>query len=430
MNVMATSEGGDTFERAAADSWNCLSHILLERARAQLAGLAHAQAVGERSSRPLFGVPYVAKSLFNVKDVPTLAGGPDLDRVPCATADAELICQLTAAGAVLVGVAHMDEYAYGFLGHNAHHGRVINPRYPELYSGGSSSGSAAAVAAGIVPFAIGSDTNGSVRVPAAFCNVFSLKPTFGRLSLQGSFSLAPSLDHAGILANSIDTIERVWHALTPEGRCQSAHEIVFGFAGGDYTALSSTMVLEGMRMLHAHWPEAPILAFDHVEESFAAASVITAYEAASIHMPRLRKFPELYSASIAERLLAAAEVSFAEYQIAIASQKALTFDLHRRFEATGIDVLVLPVTPVMGLSVDENYVPVSGIRTNAADAAGLFTRPFSLSGFPALTIPAHRPAQALTCSNDVVGPLQLVAKPGQEDQLVELARILETRLSC
>ena len=155
---------------------------------------------------PLAGRPFAAKELFDVAGLPTRAGSSIRADAPPAARDATAIARLREAGAVLVGLTHMDEFAYGFTGENAHWGAVRNPRDPERIAGGSSSGSAAAVAAGLVPFALGSDTNGSVRVPAALCGIWGLKPTYGRISRAGVAPLAWSFDHVGVLAAAPEDI--------------------------------------------------------------------------------------------------------------------------------------------------------------------------------------------------------------------------------
>ncbi len=163
---------------------------------------------------PLAGVPFAVKNLFDVEDLPTRAGSRiNRGRAP-ATADAFAIQQLERAGAILVGTLNMGEYAYDFTGENAHDGACRNPHDPARMTGGSSSGSGAAVAAGVVPFTLGSDTNGSIRVPASLCGVFGLKPTYGRLSRAGTFPFVSSLDHIGPLARTVGDLQLAYDAMT------------------------------------------------------------------------------------------------------------------------------------------------------------------------------------------------------------------------
>ncbi|CAE6809321.1 amidase [Paraburkholderia haematera] len=406
-----------TIDRASADEWNCMSQILRDRALQEAARL-DSRATAGLSVPPLAGMPYVVKNLFDVKGIRTLAGGPTDDSIAVADQDAWLVRRLADAGAILLGTAHMDEYAYGFLGDNPHHGRVINPMNRELYTGGSSSGSAVAVAADIVPFAVGSDTNGSVRVPAAFCGIFSLKPTYGGLQLTGSMPLAPSLDHAGILACSLDTLASVWFALNPADSSLASHgELVPGFATGDYRHLSSAPVREAFAKVRSEWPESPDLALTHIEESLAAASLLTAFEAVANHSARLRNMPSLYSDSIAERLSAAASIRMTDYELARRAQDRLGRSVRAVFDADDVDVIVAPVVPINALVINQANVMLNGNEVKAADAAGLFTRPFSLTGLPVLTIPAAHGHQK--------GPrtaVQLVGRAGEESTLFTFAR--------
>lgn len=413
----------DALERASADSWNCLTHILEERAMNHARRLDARIAAGHELP-PLAGMPFVAKSLFDVQDIPRLAGGPDHPDIAPANHDALLVHQLCDAGAVLVGVADMDEYAYGFLGDNPHRGRVVNPRNPAMMSGGSSSGSAAAVAAGIVPFAIGSDTNGSVRVPAAFCGIFSLKPTYGSLSLDGCVPLANSLDHAGFLASSLDCLEVAWQALTPGGTRQHPPAVIRpGFAGGDYFLLSDATTREGLSVVHSLWADAPVCAFAHVECCLAAASLVTAFEAYRYHQGALRSVPGRYSPAIAQRLCAGGEVNFPDYRRAIKFRSRIRESVLRMMNEARIDVLVAPVSPVEGIAIEQLSVHLADVEVGAGDAAGLFTRPFSLTGFPIVTTPPV----SVPGLHDPIPALQLIARPGEEHVLFAFAKEFATR---
>src|SRR4029077_6073244 len=170
----------------------------LDDARAIDAALARGDDPG-----PLAGAPFAVKNLFDVEGLVTIAGSKiDCERSP-AIADATIVRRLAAAGAVLVGALNMDEYAYGFTTENTHYGPAHNPHDPARVAGGSSGGSGAAVGGGLVPLALGSDTNGSIRVPASLCGIFGLKPTYGRLSRAGARLFAASLDHVGPPAGSV-----------------------------------------------------------------------------------------------------------------------------------------------------------------------------------------------------------------------------------
>ena len=162
---------------------------------------------------PARRAPFAVKNLFDVASLPTRAGSKiNRDRAP-ATWDARLVAHLEAAGAILVGTLNMGEYAYDFTGENAHDGPSRNPHDLGHMTGGSSGGSAAAVAGGLVPIALGSDTNGSIRVPSSFCGLFGLKPTYGRLTRVGTFPFVASLDHLGPFARSVADLALAYDAM-------------------------------------------------------------------------------------------------------------------------------------------------------------------------------------------------------------------------
>jgi AtzE family amidohydrolase len=191
---------------------NAFTAVTEERA------LTRARAFDEARARrealpPLAGVPFAVKNLFDVAGLTTLAGSKINRDAPPASRDATIISRLEAAGAILVGALNMGEYAYDFTGENIHYGPSRNPHDVERMTGGSSGGSAAAVAGGLVPLALGSDTNGSIRVPSSLSGLFGLKPTYGRLSRAGMFPFVASLDHAGPLARSTRDLAFAYDAM-------------------------------------------------------------------------------------------------------------------------------------------------------------------------------------------------------------------------
>ena len=166
-----------------------------------------------RSVGPLAGVPFAVKNLFDVKGLSTRAGSKINRDLAPSPRDATLIERMEAAGAVLVGALNMGEYAYDFTGENVHDGPSRNPHDPTRMTGGSSGGSGSAVGGGLVPIALGSDTNGSIRVPSSFCGIFGLKPTYGRLSRARSFPFVASFDHLGPFARSVGDLALAYDAM-------------------------------------------------------------------------------------------------------------------------------------------------------------------------------------------------------------------------
>src|SRR3954449_9964050 len=184
---------------------NSFTDVTADRARAKARAVDAAVAAGKKVG-PLAGVPFAVKNLFDVRGLPTRAGSKINRELPPPSRDAALIERMEAAGAVLVGALNMGEYAYDFTGENVHDGPSRNPHDLTRMTGGSSGGSGAAVGGGLVPLALGSDTNGSIRVPSSFCGVFGLKPTYGRLSRARSFPFVFSLDHLGPFARNVSDL--------------------------------------------------------------------------------------------------------------------------------------------------------------------------------------------------------------------------------
>jgi Asp-tRNA(Asn)/Glu-tRNA(Gln) amidotransferase A subunit family amidase len=390
--------------RCSSDIFGAIAHVLADRARAT------------PDAGPLAGIAFVAKNAFDVKGLPTYAGGPFDPDIEPATADATAIVRLTSAGATLVGTTHMDEYAYGFLGNNAHHGRVLNPRAPDCISGGSSSGSAAAVAGGLVPLALGTDTNGSIRVPAALCGIFGIKPSFDGISREGLRSLAPSLDHVGLLAADPALLEAAFQALTGKvvgERKRNAASI--GVAGGDFQDWCEAGIWQEIEEAVPFAVYAPRMAIHGLAEEFAAASIITAAEARQVHAAELELHPDRYSAEIGGKVRAAEHVAKRVYERAKAVQ-ARARDKYLSCLAK-VDVLMTPALPILAPRAGVRTVTLRGVELCVADALSLFVRPFSLAGLPALTVP-------LATIHPRGVALQLVCAPGAEDLLWRVARLV------
>src|SRR5436305_2446783 len=191
---------------------NSFTDVTANRARAKARAIDSAIAAGKNPG-PLAGVPFAVQNLFDVQGLSTRAGSKINRELPPSARDASLIERMEAAGAVLVGALNMGEYAYDFTGENVHDGPSRNPHDVTRMTGGSSGGSGAAVGGGLVPLALGSDTNGSVRVPSSVCGIFGLKPTFGRLSRARSFPFVSSFDHRGPLARATQDLALAYDAM-------------------------------------------------------------------------------------------------------------------------------------------------------------------------------------------------------------------------
>ena len=300
---------------------NSFTALTEQRARMRAKALDDARARGE-TIPPLAGVPFAVKNLFDIAGLPTVAGSKINRDLPPAARDATLIERLEAAGAILVGALNMGEYAYDFTGENAHDGPAHNPHDLKRMTGGSSSGSAAAVAGGLVPFALGSDTNGSIRVPSSLCGLCGLKPTYGRLSRARTFPFCASFDHVGPMVRSARDLAITYDAM----QGYDADDPVCADRGTQPVAALLDRGLDGLRVAVAGGyfkcrAAEPVYAIDRIavalganrdieipeaERARSAAYIITASEAASLHLPRLRTRAKDFDPATRDRLIAGA----------------------------------------------------------------------------------------------------------------------------
>ena len=286
---------------------NAFTDVTAQRALHTASALDARLAVGDSTAQalPLLGVPFAVKNLFDVADLTTLAGSKIERGRPAATRDGPLVARLQAAGAILVGALNMDEYAYGFTTENSHEGPTHNPHDLTRVAGGSSGGSAAAVAAGQVPISLGSDTNGSIRVPASLCGTFGLKPTYGRLPRNGSYPFVASLDHLGPFARSALDLALVYDALqgfdARDAGCVSrpmeptVDALTLGIGGLRIATLGGYFVDNAgpeARAAVARVAQALAVArsveLPEVARARAAAFIISNAEGAALHLPDLR----------------------------------------------------------------------------------------------------------------------------------------------
>ena len=389
-----------------------------------------------REKKPLpalAGVPYAVKNLFDVAGHTTLAGAQLLSDRPAATADSWAVRQLHSAGALLSGMLNMDAYAYGFTTENSHYGATHNPHDLSRIAGGSSGGSAASVAAGLVHFSLGSDTNGSIRVPASLCGIFGLKPTFGRLSRSGSHPFVASLDHIGPFARSVCDLSAVYDAL--QGRDpadgfqadkaseRTANLLPRGLEGlrcatlGGYFSTwcdndARTAVARVAHALGAHEE----LIFPEAELARSAAFIMSASEGGNQYLPALRREPERFEPNSRERLLAGAMIPASWY---LQSQR---FRRHAQqaFKAlfAHADVLIAPATPCSATLIGAQTMEINGQPLPIRASMGMLTQPISFLGLPVTTVPLR------TASGQPIG-LQLIAAPFNEQACLRVARALE-----
>jgi len=378
-----------------------------------------ARATAKKKRRgPLAGVPFAVKNLFDVKGVVTLAGSKINRGLPPARRDAPLVTRLESAGAVLVGTLNMDEYAYGFSTENTHYGPTRNPHNLEHVAGGSSGGSGAAIAAGMVPLTLGSDTNGSIRVPASFCGVWGLKPTFGRLDRSGAFPFVNSLDHVGPLADSVDLLARAYDALQDGKRIAGLRSIGglrMARAVGYFEDNAEPAVVERVKDACRSLGVKKTVEIPEAARGRAAAFVITAAEGGQLHLPNLRKRPQDFEPLIVERLMAGALMPAAWYLQAQRVRRWYYRQVMELFKA--VDVILAPATPRPAQRIGQDRFTVRGREMLARPNAGLLTQPISCIGLPVICAPVGR------VDGLPVG-MQIIAAPWREDHCFRVARAL------
>ncbi len=408
---------------------NALTDVLAERATARAEAVDAAIQAGK--TLPLAGVPFAAKNLYDLKGLVTRAGSKINRENAPAGADAALIEKLEAAGAICIGAANMDEYAYGFTGENAHDGAVHNPHDLTLMTGGSSGGPAAAVAAGMVPLALGSDTNGSIRVPASLCGLFGLKPTYGRLSRRGTFPFVASFDTMGPLARSVEDVALSYDAMQGYDAADPAMvkrplEAVSGRLERGYAGLKIAVadelqgepeVREMMALATKTLETSRRIKLPDVQAARAAAFLITMAEGAAVHAERIRSRPEDFDPAVRDRLLAAALLPAGWIERA---QKFRRQFHDRMLDLFGeIDVIIAPSAPMRAPRIGQETAMFGGVEMPIRPNLGMFTQPFSFIGLPVAAIPIAVPGQRMPLG------LQAVAAPWREDFALRVARQLE-----
>ncbi|NIK31334.1 aspartyl-tRNA(Asn)/glutamyl-tRNA(Gln) amidotransferase subunit A [Xanthomonas arboricola] len=400
----------------ANDSLRAITRLLPARAAADAARVQAALAGGSEGGA-LAGVPFVVKDLFDVAGQVTTAGA--VMRAQCAPAsrDAAVVQRLSDAGAVLVGTANMDEFAYGFATVNAHYGTTANPHDHRHLAGGSSGGSAAAVAAGLVPFALGSDTNGSIRVPAALCGVYGLRPTHGALPLDGVFGFVDALDVVGPFASSIADLRRVHEVMLgqPLASC-NAGSLRIARLGGWFQRNLDPELDAGLGTLLTACNSTTVIELPEAERARAAAFVLTAAEGGHRHRAGLSTQAEQFDPATRDRLLAGLQLPASA--VADAHRFAQWFGAAMQRLWDEVDVLIAPATPCVAPRIDQDTIQIDGQPVSARANLGIFTQPLGLAACPVLAAPLPRPGRL---------PLgvQLIAAPGREDRLFALAAQLE-----
>jgi len=422
---------------AALDSAiNAFTDVTAERALAQARAVDAARATGAPLG-PLAGVPFAAKNLFDIEGLPTRAGSKiNRERQPAAR-DAVLVERLTAAGAVLLGGLNMGEYAYDFTGENAHDGACRNPHDLARMAGGSSSGSGSATAAGLAPLSLGSDTNGSIRVPASLCGIFGLKPTYGRLPRTRSFPFCDSLDHLGPFARDVTDLALAYDLLQgPDAHDPACAQrevepclatLKDGVAGLRIAVATGHFSTEGMPEAEAAVAAvAQALGADCRIElagaglARAAAFLITNGESAAFHLERLRARADDFDPDTRDRFLAGAMQPSAWYIQAQRVRRWFHDQVMRVF--ADVDLIIAPATPCVAPLIGQTTLDLRGETVPLRPNLGIFTQPISAIGLPVAAVPVFG-------SGLPIG-VQLIAAPWREDRCLRAAFALEQAGVC
>ena len=402
----------------------------LEAARAAEAALMSGQPVG-----PLHGVPYALKDLYDTAGLRTTGGSRIFaDRVPAK--DATVTQRLSRAGGILLGKLNMVEFAYGPEGLNPHYGDARNPwdRTVHRMAGGSSSGSGVAVAAGLAPGALGSDTGGSIRIPASLCGITGLKPTYGRVSRAGVLPLAWSMDHVGPMTRTVADSALMLGAMAGYDPADASTSVLpvpdyLAALSGDVKGLRVGLLrgffLDGAAPQVRAAVEAAAttlsragavvdeVSLERMSLVSAASMAIVGSEALAYHGEFLRTRASEYDPDVARRLRLSAFIGGAHY-VRAQQVRALVRDevdavLARR------DVLLAPSTPIVAPAVGERQAMLGDGPSEVRSALIRFTRPFNLSGHPACALPC-----GFTDGGLPMG-MQLVGRPFDEATVLRAA---------
>lgn len=411
---------------------NCFTAITADTALADAARIDREIAQGNYPG-VLAGVPFAVKNLFDIAGLTTLAGAKINAENPPATQDATAVAKLKQAGAVLVGALNMDEYAYGFVTENSHYGATHNPHDLLRVAGGSSGGSAAAVAAGLVPLTLGSDTNGSIRVPAALCGVFGFKPTYGRLSRAGVALFSTSFDHIGPFGRSVRDIATAFDVLqgedardpvctkrSPVSCAASLHEdisdIKIAIASDYFTQGATPEALAAVQQVAEALDVNTYVNIPEANRARAAAFVITASEGANLHLEKLRSRPQDFDPATRDRFVAGALIPSSWY---LQAQRFRTWYRDRLREVfQNVDIILAPTTPITAPLIGQQTMILGGQEILVRPHLGLFTQPLSFIGLPVLSVPIKRP-------NALPLGVQLIAAPYNEALILQVAAVLE-----
>ena len=371
---------------------------------------------------PLHGIPVAIKDLVDVRGMPTTSGSAL--PAPVARADAPTVLRLREAGAIVIGKTNLHEFAFGTTSEETAFGPVRNPRDPSRSAGGSSGGSGAALVAGMCLGAIGTDTGGSVRIPAAACGIVGLKPTIGELTCDGVVPLSTTLDHIGPMARTVSDVGMLFQAMkgtTVRGVAAAGGTLTFGLPGGYFMQpldsdvramierLQHALRARGHAIIHVDMP--------HAEWTADVYLHIVLPEAAAFHARRLETFGDRYSPGVRLRLEMGRYVLAEDYVRAMRLRQILTDDVDRALRIC--DVLLLPAMAIPAPPIGASTVEVEGMTQPVRAAMLKLTQLFNMTGHPAIVLPGGDGRDGLPRA------LQLVGHRGRTERLLDIAAAVE-----
>jgi aspartyl-tRNA(Asn)/glutamyl-tRNA(Gln) amidotransferase subunit A len=392
--------------------------VLPESARRQ-ARLAERAMRGAQARGALFGIPVSLKDNFQTRGIRTTAGSKILaDWVP--QQDSEVAGRLGRAGAILLGKTNMHEFAYGITGENQHYGSSRNPWAPDRISGGSSGGSAAAVATGMGFASVGTDTGGSIRIPSALCGIVGLKPTFGLVSCEGVVPLARSFDHAGPMARTVADACILLEAIAgkyPSGEIRPDYRTLrkarprrfrVGWPKDYFFDKVDAEVLEALeaaaKTLASLGASVEEVSLPHLAAAIDQATSLVVAEASHYHESR-GYFPALaaeYDADVRDRLQLGHRLLAVDYLAGFAKRKQVEDDFAAALRK--VDVILAPTSPIAATPVGARRVELGGRPESVRPTLLRLGRPANLTGLPALSIPCGFTSDRLPVGMQLIGP--------------------------
>ncbi|HLG95190.1 MAG TPA: amidase [Bryobacteraceae bacterium] len=376
---------------------------------------------------PFHGIPIAHKDLIWTRGIRTTSGSKLFaDFLPGS--DAPVVARLHRAGAVMVGKTGLHELAYGITSENPHFGAIRNPRDLERSPGGSSGGSGAAIAAEMAFMATGTDTGGSIRIPASFCGVVGLKPTYGAIDRSGIQPLGLSLDHVGPLARTVDDVSLAYQVMTDQPRARTPLPI-----GGIRVGLPTNFYFSGVhpevrqavenaaRQAEALGAHVVPIDVPDIEALNAAGRVILLAEASALYEPYWDRRQD-FGADVLALLDQGRLVPATDYVNAQRLRRKLLSEFHSLFR--NIDCVLTPTTPITAPRIGQKQIDLNGELQDTRLAATRFVRAVNVLGFPALSLPCARSSEGLPIG------LQMIGRPFEEALLLSLGAALEPALAC